>query len=121
MARTTRDKPTAEKICNAIAEGNTHRTSCAIAGVSHTFFYEWMNDDVAFADMVKEAEAEAERWHVENIKRHAKDNWLPSAWMLERRNPKEWGKKDKLDITTNDKDLNEIRVVHHTANDDGTV
>jgi len=101
MSRAKRDKETADKIYRAIANGNTHRASCALSGVSHTFFYEWIKDDADFADTVKKAEAEAEAFHVDRIKLHSFRNWQASAWMLERRNPEEWGKKDKVDVTSN--------------------
>lgn len=49
------------------------------------------------ADM-EQAEAEAISEHVQNIKRHSKEQWQASAWYLERIAPEEWGRKDRVHV-----------------------
>lgn len=90
-----------KRIVKAIADGNTHKVACAIGGIDPATFYRWMETHSDFCETVKKAEAEAEAFHVDRIKLHSFRNWQASAWMLERRNPEEWGKKDKVDVTSN--------------------
>ena len=111
MAITKRTAETCNKICEAIANGNTHKTACALASVSTVFFYEWMNDDANFSNTVKEAEATSEAFHVEQIRKATSSTWQASAWMLERRNNPEWGRKDKIDVTSKDEKIDGFKVV----------
>jgi len=90
-----------KRIVKAIADGNTHKVACALGGIHPDTFYTWIKEYPEFSDTVKKAEAEAESFHVDRIKLHSFRNWQASAWMLERRNPEEWGKKDKVDVTSN--------------------
>ena len=99
------------KILNAISEGNTHKVSCALAGVSTTHFYDWIQADAEFSDDVKAAEAISEAFHVEQIRNATNSNWQASAWMLERRNNKEWGRFDRLDITSKDDKIEGFKVI----------
>jgi hypothetical protein len=64
---------------------------------------------IKFYKSVKKAEKEAVLRNVANIQGASKKNWQASAWFLERRNYKEWGRKDYLkqeikgNIKTNNK------------------
>ena len=48
-----------------------------------------------FSNAVKKALADGELYHVNNIRRHAQNNWQASAWMLERKFPKKYGRQDR--------------------------
>ena len=51
----------------------------------------------------------------------APNTWQAAAWLLERRNPKEWGKKDQTTIEAGDKpllQLNQVVLVDSDARDD---
>jgi hypothetical protein len=99
------------RICEAISNGNTHKTACALAGISHTTFYRWIDENSEFSDSVKEAEATSEAFHVEQIRKASSSSWQASAWMLERRNNPEWGRKDKIDVTSKDEKIDGFKVV----------
>ena len=102
--RHTKKTPeTIQKLVDALEMGNTHKVSCSLAGISTTKFYEWMKNDVEFADTITRAQATAEAWHVENIKNQASSDWRASVAMIERRNPEEWGKKDSLKLQGDNK------------------
>lgn len=90
---------TVKMVCNALAAGNTRRASCRYAGISHETFYQWLKDQPDFSDAVEKAEADAEVRHVANIAKAANDGtWTASAWWLERRQPADWGRKDRIDL-----------------------
>lgn len=94
-----------ERILQALRDGNTHKTAAAIGGIATSTFYDWIKERVEFSEAVKKAEADSEAWHVQNIRRQAQSTWQASAWMLERRNPSEFGRKDKLDVTSDDEKI----------------
>ena len=98
---TVRTKESSEAICRTITAGNTHKVACAVAGIHVSTFYRWMEDDSEFSDAVKKAQAESERYHVSKINKDG--SWQSSAWMLERRNHDEWGKKDQLKLSGDQK------------------
>lgn len=88
-------------ILDLIRQGNTRRCAAEACGVAYNTLRNWArlgrNGDPAFAsfwtELVK-AEAEAEAWHVANIKRHAETMFAASAWWLERVRYKTYGKRD---------------------------
>jgi hypothetical protein len=98
-------------ICEAISNGNTHKTACALAGISQTIFYQWIQDFPEFSDTVREAEATSEAFHVEQIRKASHTSWQASSWMLERRNNPEWGRKDKIDVTSKDEKIDGFKVI----------
>jgi len=104
------------EIAGYIADGNTIQASCAAAGIHRTTYYDWLDrgrdgDEsngglyVMFAEMIEKAESAAEMDHVSNIKSAGRVTWQASAWWLERRNPKDWGKRPPPPEETPDDDL----------------
>jgi hypothetical protein len=90
-----------ERICAALRSGNTRENSAKIGGIQPRAFYNWMAKGraglepyVRFEQAVKEAESDAEAWHIANLVSHASTTWQVSAWWLERRNPTKWGRRD---------------------------
>ena len=53
-----------------------------------------------FLDALTRAEASCEVWHVENLKRHAVNNWRASLEWLKRRRPKDWSEKHVVSQTS---------------------
>ena len=91
-----------ESIVNAIMAGSYIETAVAHAGIGRETYYGWMRagakgDDryVAFAEAIKKAVADRTLYHVQNIRRHAAENWTASAWMLERTLPHLYGRRDR--------------------------
>jgi len=107
---TKRTKETSDKVYEAISDGNTHKVAAALAGIHVSTFYRWMEDDSEFSDTVRKAEAFSESFHVEQIRKASNSNWTASAWMLERRNNQEWGKKDRLDVTSGDEKIEGFKI-----------
>lgn len=94
-------------LCDALMAGNTVRNSCALAGIDETTYYRYRQEGKRaeegsplweFCQSVKKALADAEHRNVLVIQTAAKKNWQASAWFLERRYPKEWGRNDRLKV-----------------------
>lgn len=99
------NKRTVSTICNLLKAGNTRRTSAIAGGISEETFYVWMKSKPEFSESVKKAEAEAEARNVAIINQAGKTSWQASAWWLERRRKEDFGRQDRVDITTNGKDI----------------
>jgi transposase len=92
------------KLCELLKWGNYIETACAYCQVSKTTLYEWMklgNREEEgihrdFLNAVHSAMAEAEMRDVQNIFNAAKTDWKASAWRLERKFPKKWGRQERL-------------------------
>ncbi|MFP5116088.1 hypothetical protein ACSU64_27655 [Bacillaceae bacterium C204] len=86
--------------------GNYVETVCEYLGIGTTTWYRWMQEgEVAksglkreFRDVVKKAEAEAEIRLITDLQKIAETDqkWQALAWMLERKYPDRWGRKDKV-------------------------
>lgn len=109
MARPTKLTPEIEKkICDYLKEGNYRETAAEMAGIGTTTFYNWLKKGKEakrkskfreFRDAVKKAEAFAESYHLQKLRKAGdKGNWQANAWYLERKFPEKWGRKDKLDL-----------------------
>jgi len=93
---------TVARLRDALAAGNTTRTACAMAGISDKSLYRWLKEAesapeghelVEFRDTVKGAKAVAEHRNVMVIQEAAQKDWRAAAWFLERRWPKDYGRK----------------------------
>lgn len=94
------------QILEYLRVGNTRGTAGQASGISKETFCQWLNTYPDFADQVKEAEAEAVTLHVGNIANAAaKGTWQASAWILERRHYQDWGKKDRIELVNNVRQL----------------
>ena len=94
-----------KKVVDGITAGLPYDTACALAGIHYTTFLNWMKrgeeektgEFFKFFEEVKKAEAIAESVHIKNIKDAGRNGvWQADAWMLERRYPEKWGKKEQV-------------------------
>ena len=99
-----------ERICYSLSQGNTRTTAATCAGVSRDTFHHWMNEFSDFSDAIKRAEEQAVEHYVNVIHAASGQTWQAAAWYLERRRPADFSKQDKVDITTNGKDINGMSV-----------
>jgi transposase-like protein len=107
-----------ESLVQMVRAGNYAETAAAYAGVDKTTLYDWLKrgraDRLAdtesphadFSHAVEKALAHAEITDVLHIGAAAADkaHWPAAAWRLERRDPKKWGRRDKLALTGGDED-----------------
>jgi hypothetical protein len=99
-----------ERICYSLSQGNTRTTAVTCSGVSMPTFHTWMNEFPDFSDAIKRAEEQAVEHYVNVIHTASTQTWQAAAWYLERRRKEDFGKQDKVDITTNGKDINGMSV-----------
>jgi len=93
-------KPEAREAVLGFLRRGLHRTDSArSAGINFSTFREWMKDP-KFSAAVKKAEADSRSVLVERIQAAAEDpkHWTAAAWLLERRSPRRWGRKDRVDV-----------------------
>lgn len=102
--RPTKLTPDIQKtIVEQLRWGNYLETAAVFAGLSKDTLYNWLKRGSRektgiykeFSDAVSKAMAEAEIRDVANITNAAKTDWRASAWRLQHRNPRKWGKMDE--------------------------
>jgi transposase len=85
-----------------LSAGNYVVTTCGTLGVSQSAYYDWLKKGetaknglyAEFEQAVKRAEHIAEAKWLYDI---SQDNaWQSKAWLMERRYPERWGRKDNL-------------------------
>ena len=104
-----------EAICDLLERGNTRTSAASIAGINRATLYRWMQEDASFYDAVEKAEAMAQEAMLQRIRFAAstgmvvtrKDGevveypgaWQAAAWLLERRWPQDFSRRDRVDVT----------------------
>lgn len=91
----------AKTITDAISIGATYRLACLYAGISDDTMTRWLARYADFAEQVRIAEGKAAVQALATIQRAARDDydWRAVTWLLERRFPNDYGKRDRVDVT----------------------
>lgn len=80
--------------------------AAAAAGISPSTLKNWINEEEGVADAVMQAEADFTFKHVKNLDDQAMEGGRGSAaisqWLLERRDPANWGRSTRNDMWTRD-------------------
>ena len=96
-----------KRLFEAMEIGTTYTCAAGLAGISFDTFNRWrkqgQQEDAApefrdFCDRLRMAEARAEYVMVRKIYQAADKYWPAAAWMLERKYPATWGKKDQITV-----------------------
>lgn len=95
-----------DRIFALIRQGVTQEVAARRGGINPDTFYEWRKRGEAaksgkyfeFAEGLKEAQAHAEAALVMQVRLHAKTDWRPATWILERRFPQRWGKQQTIEV-----------------------
>jgi hypothetical protein len=97
---------TVKSLCDSITLGVPYKHACVGAGIKYSTFRRWMVEGEAansgekreFYDSIKNAEAQGMRNNLAIITKAAREgSWQGSAWILERRYPEEFGRKERID------------------------
>lgn len=103
------NKTVCDKICEGVLKGNYITTVCKSVGISPKTYYYWKKKGEqgiepykTFYERVTEAEAQAEMDILNVIYTNAIDqgNWVSSAWILERKYPQRFGKREQMALAT---------------------
>ena len=117
MARKIKFHITQERLLEALSKGLTIEDSCEYAGIVKQTYYNWLNKDpetiknlderkkfVDFLDNIKNAQSECQMYCLDFIMKDK--SWQSKAWLLERRFPDRWAKKDMTINENNEKVIN---------------
>ncbi|CAB5194798.1 hypothetical protein UFOVP178_34 [uncultured Caudovirales phage] len=85
-------------VLNYVRSGLFIKQACLAAGVGEATFRDWRRGDPSLSVALKKAEAEFERVHIQNITTHAAKDWKASAWMLERKYPQRYAKREAPEV-----------------------
>jgi hypothetical protein len=99
----------AATICGLVAQGNYLKAAAGAVAVDPGTLHRWVSKGAApdadplyrdFRDQLQKARAMAEAKMVKVITTAANQGqWTAAAWWLERTNPEEWGKRDRVEVT----------------------
>jgi hypothetical protein len=102
-------KAVCDKIIDGMLKGNYVTTVCQSVGINRSTYYAWKKKGEqgiepykTFYERVIEAEAKAEMDILNVIYTSAIDqgNWVSSAWILERKYPQRFGKREQMALQT---------------------
>lgn len=95
------------EICQYIAGGNTFERACILVGIHRVTFMRWRNKgQIAksgkfcdFCNAVKRAEEQFKAHNIDLIQQAANKQWQAAAWLLERKYPEEFGRREKIEVS----------------------
>jgi len=99
-----------DDICGLVERGATEKIAYTALRVPHRTFYRWKakgRDDAEadkktayaqFYDALEPATAQFEITHIENIAKASKASWQASAWLLERKYPERYARRQTIDM-----------------------
>ena len=115
MAKSKLTPELQEKFCEAIENGDSILGACGYVGIDESTYYKWLkqadeakrrNKYVKFKECVDRAKAKALHNFEQVITSASMEHWQAAAWMLERRHPNLYGKREKIEADVNHKGLN---------------
>lgn len=117
------------RICTAIRKHNVLAHAAAAGGIDYSTFQRWILAGEAdasgpyreFCAAVKKAQEAFEADQVQVIAKAGKDgSWQASAWLLERRYPDRYGRRDRLDVRAIDREI-EIELARLAPGDQAAI
>ncbi len=96
------DSTFTDKMCEHLVEGYPPTTVCRYMGIRYATFKSWLKigqigqivEYAEFQMRISQAEAEAEIETLKKLKSFEDEEWRVPAWMLERRWPEHWARRD---------------------------
>tara|TARA_Y100000401_G_C8317067_1_gene223149 strand:+ start:756 stop:1121 length:366 start_codon:yes stop_codon:yes gene_type:complete len=117
VGRKTKLDDTQQRLLEALRKGLSIEDSCTFAGIARSTYYNWLNRDIEtikdlaekkkfmdFLDNIKKAQSECQMYCLDFIMKDK--SWQSKAWLLERRFPDRWAKKDMTINENNEKVIN---------------
>lgn len=89
-----------EAILRTIRLGLHPDRAAAAHGITSSTMRHHRRRHPEFATAIKEAEASAERGFLSRLLQHTEKQWTACAWMLERRWPERWAKREHVEVST---------------------
>jgi hypothetical protein len=112
------DSKVTEPLLTAIRLGMFIEHACAYAGINSSTFRRWRQDALdgiepfkSFWPEVTKAEADSIIRRMSRIEQAAiEGNWTADAWVLERKYPDKFGKRDRLEISAENNQPKEVNL-----------
>lgn len=89
------------EVLETLSDGGSLRDAADLIGVNYSTVFRERKNNHEFAKGVRQAAKQGKMKHLRKIA--DADSWQASAWFLERKYGKEYGRKDKVDMTSKGK------------------
>jgi len=100
----------AHQICEHVSKGIPMRQAAQALGISESTFHRWRRDKDDFAEMIDQAIGVSESRLITEIS--VNEDWRAKAWILERRFPERWSKREQIDMNVSKSEgLEEIKLM----------
>jgi len=100
----------AHQICDLISKGVPLNAAATGSGINRSTLYRWRKERKDFAEMVEQAIGVSEARLITDIS--INEDWRAKAWILERRFPERWSKKEQIDMNVSKSEgLEEIKLM----------
>lgn len=100
----------AHQICDLIAKGVPLSAAASGSGINKSTLHRWRNEKEEFGDMVNQAIGVSEARLITEIS--TCEDWRAKAWILERRFPDRWSKREQIDMNVSKSEgLEEIKMM----------
>jgi hypothetical protein len=108
-----------EQLCAVLRKGHTYRAACARSGIDDRTFRDWMAEGLEARTgpkwglylAVREAEGEGEASLTDIVRDAAEIDPQYAKWLLERRHPVDWARKEQIAVTGGEGKALEVSVV----------
>lgn len=96
---TKRTPETEKRILDALRIGATRKDASLAAGISQDTFANWLAASSDFSDAVEKAESEDKLRMLAVITKASQEgNWQAAAWRLERKDPDNFGRRERQKV-----------------------
>lgn len=92
-------------LVNRLANGITIEDACDLEGIGTTTHGSWMETKSGYRADIKKALKKVKELQLKTVLSAGKKSWQASAWYLERRHPEEFGRRDRMDLTSKGKEI----------------
>ena len=100
----------AHQICEHVSKGIPMRQAAQALGISESTFHRWRREKEDFAEMIDQAIGVSESRLITEIS--VNEDWRAKAWILERRFPERWSKREQIDMNVSKSEgLEEIKLM----------
>jgi AraC-like DNA-binding protein len=100
----------AHQICEHVSKGIPMRQAAQALGISESTFHRWRREKDDFAEMIDQAIGVSESRLITEIS--VNEDWRAKAWILERRFPERWSKREQIDMNVSKSEgLEEIKLM----------
>ncbi len=100
----------AHQICEHVSKGIPMKQAAQALGISEATFHRWRSEKEEFGEMVNQAIGVSEARLITEIS--SCEDWRAKAWILERRFPDRWSKREQIDMNVSKSEgLEEIKMM----------